>query len=62
MSIRARGVLFLVFALGGIARFSSSLRLVDTVGLLGSGVLAGVALAQIAAARTAPHRKSPEGH
>ncbi len=51
MSSRGRAYVFLVLALGGIARFSSGLRLVDTIGLLGSGVLAGVALAQIAAGR-----------
>ena len=56
MNSRARGFVFLIFALGGIARFSSGLRLVDTVGLLASGVLAGVALAQLAAARQGPPR------
>lgn len=56
MNTRGRGFLFLAFALGGIVRFSPGLRLVDTIGLLGSGVLAGVALAQLAAARKGPPR------
>ena len=48
--------MFLVLALGGIATFSSGFRLVDTIGLLASGVIAGFALAEIAAGRKAPCR------
>ena len=56
MNSRAKAYVFLVLALGGIAQFSRGLRLVDTIGLLASGVVAGVALAQIAAARKSPRR------
>jgi len=56
MNNRARAYVFLVLALGGIATFSRGLRLVDTIGLLASGVLAGVALAQVAAGRQGPRR------
>ena len=56
MKSRARPYVFLMIALGGIANFSRGLRLVDTIGLLASGALAGVALAQIAAARKGPPR------
>ncbi len=59
MNSRARAYVFLMFALGGIARFSSGLRLVDTIGLLASGVLAGVALAQIAAGRNRLRAPAP---
>jgi hypothetical protein len=44
-------IIFLIIALGGLARFSRGLRLVDTVGLFASGALAGSALAQIAVVR-----------
>lgn len=54
MNSRAKAYVFLILALGGIAQFSRGLRLVDTIGLLASGVVAGVALAQIAAARKSP--------
>ena len=56
MNSRARAYVFLMLALGGIATFSRGLRLVDTLGLLASGVVAGVALAQIAAGRHGPRR------
>ena len=56
MTSRRRAFVFLVLALVGIALFSRGLRLVDTLGLLASGVLAGVALAEIAAGRTGPRR------
>ena len=56
MNNRARAYVFLVLALGGIATFSRGLRLVDTIGLLASGALAGVALAQVAAGRQGPRR------
>ena len=56
MNSRARAYVFLMLALGGIATFSRGLRLVDTLGLLASGVVAGVALAQIAAGRQGPRR------
>ena len=51
MNSRRRAFVLLMFALGGIFVFSRGLRLVDTIGLLASGVVAGVALAQLAAAR-----------
>ena len=56
MNSRRRTVVFLVLALAGIALFSRGLRFVDTFGLLVSGVLAGVALAEIAAGRKGPRR------
>ena len=56
MTSRAKAYVFLILALGGIAQFSRGLRLVDTIGLLASGVLAGVALAQIAAVRKGSRR------
>ncbi len=56
MNSRRRAFVFLMLALGGIATFSRGLRLVDTIGLLASGVLAGVALAELAAARKGPRR------
>lgn len=56
MNSRRRGFVFLVLALAGIFAFSRGLRLVDTIGLLASGVLAGVALAELAAARKGPRR------
>jgi hypothetical protein len=56
MNSRGRAFVFLMLALGGIAMFSRGLRLVDTIGLLASGVLAGVALAELAAARKGPRR------
>lgn len=51
MNSRRRAFVFLVFALVGIFAFSRGLRLVDTIGLLASGVVAGVALAELAATR-----------
>lgn len=48
-------VVFLIVALAGMFWFSQGLRLVDTVGLLASGVVAGASLAALAAAR----RKGP---
>ena len=56
MNSRLRAVVFLAFALAGILTFSRGLRLVDTIGLLASGVVAGVALAELAAARKGPRR------
>ena len=47
----------LIVALVGIAVFSQGLRVVDTVGLLASGALAGGSLAALAAAR----RSRPSG-
>jgi hypothetical protein len=61
MQSRGRAVAILILALVGIAAFSRGLRLVDTIGLLASGVLAGVALAQLAAARTRPRRVDTRG-
>jgi hypothetical protein len=48
-------LLILSFALVGMVWFSQGLRVVDTVGLLTSGVIAGASLASFAAAR----RKRP---
>ena len=56
MNSRGSAVVFLVLALAGVLVFSRGLRLVDTIGLLASGVLAGVALAQIAAGRKGQRR------
>jgi hypothetical protein len=56
MNSRRRAFALLMFALAGIFVFSRGLRLVDTIGLLASGVVAGVALAQIAATRGGPRR------
>jgi hypothetical protein len=58
MVTRARSIVFLVLALGGVAAFARGFRLVDTLGLLASGVLAGIALAQIAAARSSGRRRT----
>jgi hypothetical protein len=44
----------LIVALAGILRFSQGFRLVDTLGMLASGVLAGAALAAIARRRRSP--------
>ena len=44
-------IVVLIIALGGVARFAQGLRLVDTIGLLTSGALAGSAMAQLAAVR-----------
>jgi hypothetical protein len=46
----------LVASLAGIAVFSQGLRIIDTVGMLTSGVIAGASLAAIAAARKKPQR------
>jgi hypothetical protein len=48
-------VILLIVALAGIVNFSQGLRVVDTVGLLASGIVAGASLAALAAAR----RKRP---
>jgi hypothetical protein len=56
MNSRRRAYIVLVLALAGIFSFSRGLRLVDTIGLLASGVLAGVALAEIAAGRQGQRR------
>jgi MYXO-CTERM domain-containing protein len=44
-------MILLMVALAGIVTFAQGLRLVDTVGLLMSGALAGAALAALAAHR-----------
>jgi hypothetical protein len=56
MNSRRRASVLLVLALAGIFWFSRSFRLVDTIGLLASGGLTGVALAELAAARKGPRR------
>ena len=52
VTTRVAPVILLVIALAGIAAFSQGLRLIDTVGLLASGALAGASLAAIARRRT----------
>ena len=44
-------LILLVAAVAGIAAFSGGLRIIDTVGMLACGVIAGGSLAAIAAAR-----------
>jgi hypothetical protein len=44
-------VVLLIAALAGVILFSRGLRLVDTVGMLACGVIAGGSLAAIAAGR-----------
>jgi len=44
-------IILLIAALAGIVVFSRGLRLVDTVGMLTCGLIAGGALAAIAAGR-----------
>lgn len=44
-------IVLLIAALGGMATCSQGLRVIDTVGMLASGVLAGASLAALAAAR-----------
>jgi hypothetical protein len=44
-------LILLIAALAGIVFFSSGLRLIDTVGMLACGVIAGGSLAAIAAGR-----------
>ena len=48
---RRTAIVILIAALAGILFFSRGLRLVDTVGLLACGVIAGGSLAAIAAGR-----------
>jgi hypothetical protein len=48
---RRVALILLIAAVAGILFFSRGLRLVDTVGLLACGVIAGGSLAAIAAAR-----------
>lgn len=48
---RAVPLILLAAALGGMVGFSQGLRLVDTVGMLASGAVAGASLAAYAAAR-----------
>jgi hypothetical protein len=48
---RRTPLILLIAALAGIFFFSSGLRLVDTVGMLACGVIAGGSLAAIAAGR-----------
>jgi hypothetical protein len=52
----AAPVILLIAALAGIIFFSRGLRVVDTVGMLTCGVIAGGALASIAAGRKGPRR------
>jgi hypothetical protein len=47
-------LVILIVALVGMVRFSQGLRVVDTVGMLASGVVAGASLAALAAARRRP--------
>ena len=47
----AVSIVLLVIGLGGVTRFSRGLRNVDTIGLFASGVIAGAALAELAAVR-----------
>lgn len=56
MTNRLKAFAMLVLALAGIAVFARGFRLVDTLGLLASGALGGVALAEIAAGRKGPRR------
>jgi hypothetical protein len=53
LTVTARWVplLVLTIAVAGIAAFSQGLRLIDTVGMLICGVVAGASLAAIAASR-----------
>jgi hypothetical protein len=44
-------VILLIVALAGIVKFSQGLSVLDTVGLLASGIMAGASLASLAAAR-----------
>ena len=48
---RAVPVILLIASLAGIAFFSRGLRLIDTVGMLACGLIAGGSLAAIAANR-----------
>ncbi|HEY5619388.1 MAG TPA: hypothetical protein VIK60_15720 [Vicinamibacterales bacterium] len=51
MTTRAVPLLVLIAAVAGIVMFSRGLRLVDTVGMLICGAVAGASLAALAAAR-----------
>jgi hypothetical protein len=51
VTARRLPLLVLTIAVAGIAVFSQGLRLIDTVGMLICGVVAGASLAAIAAAR-----------
>jgi ABC-type uncharacterized transport system permease subunit len=51
VTARTVPLLVLTIAVAGIAVFSQGLRLIDTVGMLICGVVAGASLAAIAAAR-----------
>jgi hypothetical protein len=53
---RAAPFILLIAALAGVIFFSRGLRVVDTVGMLTCGVIAGGALASIAAGRKGPRR------
>ena len=55
VTTRTVQLLVLIVAVAGIVTFSRGLRLIDTAGMLISGVVAGASLAAIAAAR----RKKP---
>jgi hypothetical protein len=48
---RVTSLIVLAVAAGGIAYFGRGLRLIDTVGLLVCGAVAGIALASLAARR-----------
>jgi hypothetical protein len=47
-------LILLAVALAGIVKFSQGFLVVDTVGLLASGVVAGASLAALAAGRIGP--------
>lgn len=48
---RALPILILIISLAGMVQFSQGLRLVDTLGMLACGVVAGASLAALAAGR-----------
>lgn len=49
-------IILLLLSLAGMVIFSQGLRIIDTVGMLASGVVAGASLAAMAAARKTPRR------
>jgi len=49
-------LLLLIVSLAGIVQFSQGLRLVDTLGLLACGAVAGASIAAFAAGRKGPRR------
>lgn len=56
MRSRAVPLILLIVSVAGIVRFSQGLRVIDTVGMLACGVVAGASLAALAARRTGPRR------